>query len=243
MQVIKFARNWFLEEDFSVSDNFPSTCLRVFQIGQIFKAAMDGQASDKIRQELVSEEDFSVSENFPGTGLRVFQIGGIFQAAMWEKYHLPQQSRPWLLKHVGLSFMCLAFRLFCTVYCMFPSTCLLPDHLCCLVCFFSYVFLFISKAVLGPCFQGVSFSLCSKPLIVPFCTGSLYSGCLECCSNFCLFHNCSVVLFIECSKLHDFLFCFDIVPNFSYTCSIPALGSLLYFRLFIQESLWKIAFL
>ena len=30
------------DEDFSVSDNFPRTGLRVFQIGVIFKAAMDG---------------------------------------------------------------------------------------------------------------------------------------------------------------------------------------------------------
>ena len=43
---------------------------------------MDGQAGDKIRQELVSEEDFSVSDNFPRSGLRVFQIGVIFKAAM-----------------------------------------------------------------------------------------------------------------------------------------------------------------
>ena len=41
---------------------------------------MDGYASDKIRQELVSEEEFSVSDNFPM--LRVFQIGVIFKAAM-----------------------------------------------------------------------------------------------------------------------------------------------------------------
>ena len=70
------------EEDLSVSDNFPRTGLRVFQIGVIFKAAMDGYASDKIRQELVSDEDFSVSDNFRRTGLRVFQIGVIFKAAM-----------------------------------------------------------------------------------------------------------------------------------------------------------------
>ena len=31
---------------------------------------MDGYASDKIRQELVSEEDFSVRDNFPGSGLK-----------------------------------------------------------------------------------------------------------------------------------------------------------------------------
>ena len=54
----------------------------MFQIGVIFKAATDGYASDKIRQELVFEEDFSVNDNFSRTGLRVFQIGVIFKAAM-----------------------------------------------------------------------------------------------------------------------------------------------------------------
>ena len=63
-----------------MSDNFPRTGLKVFQIGVIFKAAMDGYASDKIHQELVSEEEFSVSDNFPM--LMVFQIGVFFKAAM-----------------------------------------------------------------------------------------------------------------------------------------------------------------
>ena len=49
-------------------------------MGLIFKAAMDGYASDKIHQELVSEEEFSVSDNFPM--LMVFQIGVFFKAAM-----------------------------------------------------------------------------------------------------------------------------------------------------------------
>ena len=54
----------------------------MFQILVIFKAAMDGYESDKIRQELVSEEDLSVNDNFPRTFLRVFQIGIIFKSAM-----------------------------------------------------------------------------------------------------------------------------------------------------------------
>ena len=38
-----------------MSDNFPRTGLRVFQIGVIFKTVMDGYASAKICQELVSD--------------------------------------------------------------------------------------------------------------------------------------------------------------------------------------------
>ena len=51
------------------------------------------------------------------------------QSLYWEVTRT-QSFRPQLLKHVGLSFICLAFGLSCTVYCTFPSACLIPDLLC-----------------------------------------------------------------------------------------------------------------
>ena len=49
-----------------------------------------------------------------------------------EWHQINQYFIPRLLKHVGLSFICLAFRLLCTVYGTFPSALLLLDNFCCM---------------------------------------------------------------------------------------------------------------
>ncbi len=64
VQLIKFARIWLPKRSFQSVTAFQESGQGVFQIGMTFKAAMDGYAVDKIRQDLTSKEVFPVSDSF-----------------------------------------------------------------------------------------------------------------------------------------------------------------------------------